>query len=587
MRVRDEKQLVTAIGSSLYAPSFSGLFTISAFPMVDKYTEAVAEISKTLEDFIRNSPIQQEELDRAKAHLKMQRILEAETVEGTARTVGFSLTTDQSHHFEDYYYDIINQASCDDVMATAWRYLKQKKYVVVGMLPNESDITNDEVAAAIDKNLNLQKQPVFLRESSKGSTANDEVKIDEDDIGPGIKLVYRQRPESELLSLSLAAEGGTRGEGAEDSGLYNCISSLIARSTKSQPYPEFTTRIENIGASIDGFSGKDSYGLSLQGLSEHRDKLFSGLASSLNEPDFTEMHWAMTRQQILQTIESENDQPSRIAIRELKNLVYGDHPYHRPTYGTAETMGKFNEKNLLERFTEIRDQSKWVLGAVSPLPVAEFVKEIKTALQDWSPKPNAAAFIEAEKLKAFTPGKEKKVFEKDREQTHIVIGYKGLDWSDPDREKLDVLSSILGGMGGRLFTRLRDQNSLAYTVAPMTAHGYHPGIFGCYIACAPGKTEQALTQLEEELDKVCETVCSADELSRAQRYILGNHESEYQQSDSQAMTMSLMELFGLGADDFMRYRERLLKVQATDVQKIARRLFDKDHLVKVIVGKQS
>ena len=239
----------------------------------------------------------------------------------------------------------------------------------------------------------------------------------------------------------------------------------------------------------------------------------------------------------------------------------------------------------MNEFKRVRDQGSWVIGAVAPMAPDEFAKELGKVLSSWRPAQGRATFSNSEAAKNYLAKNETVRIEKDREQTHIVLGYKGLQWNDPDRESLDVLSSVLGGMGGRLFIRLRDQNSLAYTVAPMTAHGYHPGIFGCYIACATEKTDQALVQLEEELDKLCETGCGVEELDRAKRYILGNHESEYQQSDSQAMTMALMELFDLGADDFLKYRDRIRKVDSRSVQVVARRLFQKEQLVKIIVGR--
>lgn len=585
VKVRDEKQLVTAIGASLYAPSFNGLFTISAFPLAENFLEAVKETAKTLEDFVCRNPITEDELLRAKAQLKMQRILEEETVEGIARNIGFSLTTDQGMHFENYYYEIINNATCEDIQSTINRYMKNSRFVIVGMLPEDTKISNADIEKAFSSHLNFQTSAAVPKKNKterKNAQGEEIVGID---IQPGIRLVYRQRKQSELMSVTMASEGGTRGEDQENSGLYYCLSSLIAKSTRKAPYPAFTTKIENLGASLEGFSGKDSFGASLQGLSEHRSELFNFLAEAFIDPDFTEMHWNLTRQQIEQTIESENDQPSRIAIREMKDRLYGTHPYRMPTYGTLESVEKFNPNQLLAEFKRVRDQGGWVIGAVSPMAPDEFAKELGQVLSAWKPASGRATFSGSESSKNFLAKNETVRIEKDREQTHIVLGYKGLQWSDQDRESLDVLSSVLGGMGGRLFTRLRDQNSLAYTVAPMTAHGYHPGIFGCYIACATEKTDQALVQLEEELDKLCETSCSAEELDRAKRYILGNHESEYQQSDSQAMTMALMELFYLGADDFLKYRERIQKVDAASVQAVARRLFQKEHLVKVLVGR--
>jgi zinc protease len=57
-----------------------------------------------------------------------------------------------------------------------------------------------------------------------------------------------------------------------------------------------------------------------------------------------------------------------------------------------------------------------------------------------------------------------------------------------------------------------------------------------------------------------------------------------QRGDSQAMSMALMELYGLGYDDFENYANRLLEVDRGAVQKIARRLLVDQEQVIVRVG---
>lgn len=586
--LRDEKQIVTAIGASIYAPRFRGLFTVSAFPLEDTYLESVSSIGEVLQRYLTKEPITEAELERAKANIKVQRVLEEETVEGMARNIGFNLTTGQKVDFDDYYYDVVASASCDDVKSALQRHILDAPYTIVGMLPEGNKTTDAEVETSYRKGLESHDKAVNLVINSADTKALSSTgEIEKMEIRPGVELAYRQRMDSPLTSISMSSEGGTRGEDPSTCGSHYCFSNLMAKASRELGHPDFTARLEDIGASVDGFSGKDSFGVTAQYLDEYEDTVLAQLQAAVMEPEFTPMHWALTKQQIEQTIKSEDDQPSRIAIREFKKLVYGKHPYQFNLYGSQERIDGFDPESLLNFYTSVRDQGRWSIGAVGPQSGEDFAKKLQKTFAKWEVSSKSRSFQLADDCREQLPKAERMVLEKDREQTHIVVGYRGLAWNDQDREALDVLTSILGGMGGRLFLRLRDQNSLAYTVAPLTSHGVHPGIFACYIACAPEKTEMAREQLHEEIQKTQNSLASHEEMSRSIEYIMGNHDSEYQQGDSQAMTMSLMNLFGVGADDFIRYRERLRKVSAQDVQKVAQRLFKEENLLEVIVGKQS
>jgi zinc protease len=173
---------------------------------------------------------------------------------------------------------------------------------------------------------------------------------------------------------------------------------------------------------------------------------------------------------------------------------------------------------------------------------------------------------------------------KDREQVHLVIGTLGLNWLDKDRYALDVLSNVLGGSGGRFFLKLRDEQSLAYSVAPLHSYGCHRGIFGAYMACTPHKLRDAEGGIRNVWNDICQKGVSQDELDRARNYIIGGHEADMQRGDAQAMSMALMELYGLGYADFENYASRLREVDRTAVQKVAQRLLAAQEQIIVRVG---
>jgi zinc protease len=149
---------------------------------------------------------------------------------------------------------------------------------------------------------------------------------------------------------------------------------------------------------------------------------------------------------------------------------------------------------------------------------------------------------------------------------------------------MDVLSNVLGGSGGLLFLKLRDQQSLAYTVSPLHSHGCHPGLFGVYMGCSPQKLEEATQGIERLWKQLCDELLPQEEIDRARNYLIGGHEADMQRGDSQAMNMALMELYGQGYDDFDRYAENLQKVTREDVQRLARKLIEGQERIRVYVG---
>src|SRR5690606_25705225 len=108
---------------------------------------------------------------------------------------------------------------------------------------------------------------------------------------------------------------------------------------------------------------------------------------------------------------------------------------------------------------------------------------------------------------------------------------------DPDRPALDVMANILGGHGGRMFLKLRDQMSLAYTVTPIVTYGCDTGLVGAYIACAPEKSDEAAAAVRAEIRAIADEMVTEAEITRSRNYIIGNHEMGMQRSEAQTSTM--------------------------------------------------
>jgi zinc protease len=576
--VRDQLGVVSSVGATIYAPKFGGIFEASAFTSEDLFLAAVQNLAKELYAIRTFAPITSEELARARAALEVEKVSREETVVGQARQLGQGLRTKYGIHNDIVYEALINNATEKDVQKAIAKWFSSDEVAIVGLLPKESKITEKDVLQAFEAGLaELAKQGA---QAGPLSPRREPKKLPEIfDIGPGLKLVHRHNPDNRLFNIVAVTEGGQRSETTETSGLFNAIGNLLGYETLTKSLDEITDLVEGRGADLYGFSGKDSLGLKLQCLSDHSEELLEIWADCLLRPVFNEQKWSVLQREIEQMLRSEADSASGTALKVYRETLFGSHPYGMPIHGGKNSIENMTCEKLATAYQAFLHNGPWILSCVSDLEgekVAAILKKLFTGF-----KPKTKRQMTTGKLQY---GMGEVFIAKNKEQAHFIMGYPGLTWGDPDRPVIDVISAILGGSGGRLFIRLRDQESLAYSVTPIQSYGCDGGTFGAYIACSPEKVERAIASLEREYNVLIHEKINDDELNRAINYIVGGHEDDCQRGEAQAMTMGLMEAYGIGYDDFLTYSARIKKVKAEDILRVAGRILDPSRQTRILVG---
>ena len=588
-RLRDVEGVVASVGASVYAPKFGGIFELSAITDEPSILAATTALARETARLRHHEPVTQDELARAKANLKSDRIFRDETVDGQARSVGYGMRTPYKLQYDDVYTALIDGIPETVLRGAVDRWLSPERAVIVSLLPESSTIEEAKLRRAFNEGwktgVGERAVASTVKSARAASRRGERSGVLVTKLSPGVELVYRRNQSAQLFTLTAATEGGLRAENAENVGLHNALSSLLATASRRYGYEETMQLVEGRGAVYEGFSGKDSFGFHLQALTEQLDDMLPIFTAGMLEPVFPEEQWLSLKRELERAIASQDDSPAGICLRRFQHMIYGKHPYRFPLFGTADSVSNFDQNMLLQAFETSRDAGPWVIAASGSFSNEEIVAKLSKALTGFNPAAAPRKFPSEMLKNTGEIGAVK--LEKDREQAHIALGFSGLDWSDPDRYALDVLVNVLGGHGGRLFKELRDKESLAYTVSPVVAYGRHGGAIGAYIACAPGKVSRALEGLRNEMSKVTRSSPTKSEVARAKNHIIGTHELGLQRSDAQTSSMALMQVYGYGFDDFINYPEEIAKVSEADILRAAQRLIKPDAAVEVVVGPSS
>ncbi|HWU42093.1 MAG TPA: pitrilysin family protein, partial [Bdellovibrio sp.] len=328
---------------------------------------------------------------------------------------------------------------------------------------------------------------------------------------------------------------------------------------------EINLRVDELAAGISAFGGRNSAGLSMDYLSPFEDKMLEIFRDSLLHPQFPKQ--ILEREKIVQRnqIKARNDNPSQLCIMAFMQEIFKGHPYSRDLLGSEESINKISSESLRAYYNKIAHAKNLTFCVIGDVNKDKWIKELEETTSQLAKggkiQNNFAAPVIKESKYLF---KELK-----KEQSHIIVGYQGLTLTSPDRYALEIIQSILSGQGGRLFLELRDKNSLAYSVAPMHTEGIECGYFGGYIGCSPEKSEKAIAMLKQEFQKLATTKVPEEELTRAQRYLIGRHDIELQRKSAICNAILFDELYGLDYRESLDVAEKYFAVTVEDVQRVA------------------
>ncbi len=580
--IKDEKSLVTDISTGSYTPRYQGSFMISMETEPDKVIPAITATWQELERMVSTPPAD-DELGRAKALAEKGFLAGQESALGLASQVTEFESLFGDWRLRDAYLPMWNRIGQGELARDAARSFLPKNLTLVVMLPAAPPAGQTAAGYPTEEELTKLAERLAPPAVSKVTSAAPE--FQEMRLAAGPRLLVMRDPTLPLVTVRAAAMGGLLAENDQDAGVSNFMTSVWTKATEHKSATELSRAVEDIGASISAFSGRNSVGLSASFLAGSRDEGFRLFAEVLTSPAFSADDVERVRPEILAQIKAQDEQLAGRAFRLLaRNLYPGDHPYSRDQLGNADTVAKLTPSDLKKNYDQLvrpDDLIIAVAGDVEPQKVRETLDQI---LAGWKPKGSAL------KLGAPKPPLPIEHFTKvaeplDRAQTHIAYGFQAPGLGSDEGPALDVLSAYLSGMSGPLFRELRDQQSLAYTVHC----GYNPGLnvgsFSFYIATDPQKVDAALSGFNDIIQRVRKTPISAEELEGAKRYIIGTTKIRLQTISSRAGQVILNDLYGLG----IRYEEERLaaieKVTAEQVRQAADKYLQPDHGVLTILGR--
>jgi len=585
-QIREQEGLVDRIDAGAYTPLDRGLFSIGYQTDGARLLEATRRIIEET-DRLRHAPVSQAELDRARINFLASEQFDRESVSGLAAKLGSFEAMGGGWEREAEVIALIRSATPKDLLQVAQKYLRPEALTLAALLPEEAEAALDEdsLREAVERGyarFGHREGPEPAERAGRvisgHETADGAGERFDAELANGLRVHFLRRPEIPIVAVRFACRGGLLRETEASSGISRFLAAMWTRGTLRHSAAEFARETEWLAAEVDGFSGRNSIGLTLDSLSETLEPALDLFAAALLSPRLDPEEIERERRDTLAALERREDRLGQKAFQLFAETEFERHPYRLSVLGRPETVSRFDAEELGGHARGLlrADRSAIaIVGDVDPERVVEILEEKLAALPSGADAAERAdGDLPEEEPRAV--GLREVELVKDRAQAHLVLGFRGLELADPDRHALELISQLLAGQGGRLFLELRDRQSLAYTVAASNVEGLAPGYFSIYIATAPDKIARARAGILEELRRLIDEAPDPAEIQRAIRYASGGFAIDSQRSHARAAHLALDSIYGLGPDHSELYPNRLASVTPEDVLRVARRVFRLD-----------
>ena len=296
--------------------------------------------------------------------------------------------------------------------------------------------------------------------------------IETSELGNGLTIVTDTIDSVETASLGIWVSAGARNESPESNGVSHMLEHMAFKGTARRSAYDIASEIENVGGHLNAYTSHEMTVYHATVLKEHVQLALDIIADILGHSTYEEAELERERGVVLQEIGRAADTPEDMISDWFQSSAFSGQPLGRPVLGTMETVSRMSRRTLLDYVNTHYGSDRMILSAAGNFDPDRVTALAGNAFGDFetcvAPETDPPKYVGGEHRE-----------NRDLEQVHVMLGFEGIGYDDPDSYALAVLSSALGGgAASRLFQEVREKRGLVYAIETFMTCYEQCGIFG-------------------------------------------------------------------------------------------------------------
>ena len=380
----------------------------------------------------------------------------------------------------------------------------------------------------------------------------------------GLRVITENMPGIRSVAVGCWVDTGTRDENANEAGASHFLEHLLFKGSDDLAAREISERFDAMGAESNAFTSKDHTCFWARLLDEDLPDGLGMLSEMLQRPAFRANEIDAERQVVIEEINMAEDDPADVAFELFMAGVFESHPLEAPVLGTRESIRGMTRDDIHGYWKRRYGAQSVVVALAGSVDHDHVVDQVGELFGEWSGDPLDHEYAQID------PPEKVRLLQRDTEAAHVILGGAGLDRADERRWAFDVLNTVLGGgMSSRLFTSIREERGLTYSVYSFKTAYADAGTWGVYAGTTPDQVDIVLDLVHQELDAIVARGITEDELERARGAMRGGLALAMEDASSRMVRLGRAEMIGF---EHLSVDERIARVEEVtldDVRTVA------------------
>ncbi|RUM60551.1 MAG: insulinase family protein [Persephonella sp.] len=394
-----------------------------------------------------------------------------------------------------------------------------------------------------------------------------------------ITILFKQTKGQGIIAGTIFIKGGSVEDPNEKKGLTALTMRLLLKGSKNYSAYNISKLFEDSGGYISTSTAEEYTTIDFALRTKDLKRGLLILKDIIYNPSFPEDKLEIEKNNLIASLKARKEDAFSYGYDELRKLMYKDTPYQYSPAGKIEDIKGIKREDLIKRWKELLEGSRWVISFVGDISYREVEKDIKDTFGDIPSKINYKYPIYNYEIK----GESCKTLKREGAQSTILVAYNSPSLKEKEYFATKVLNGVLGsGFTSRLFQDLREKRGLAYAIGSFYPTRINMGRLIAYIGTAPNNTEIALKGIREVVNSLKNGV-SEEELKTSKEKIIGSFLLDHQTRAKQSWYLGWFETLGLGYEMDKKYTDYIMKVKESDILDVYNKYITKGNVcVKVV-----
>lgn len=401
----------------------------------------------------------------------------------------------------------------------------------------------------------------------------------------GLVVLLKPNHTAPVVACNVWVGVGSADELPREAGLAHVHEHMLFKGTSRRGVGEIAREIEGAGGQINAFTSFDQTCYYVVMSSRYLDTGLDILTDAIQHSSFEAGELARELEVIQEEIKRGEDSPTRVASLKLFETAFQHHPYGLPVIGTSASVGSFQRQDVLDFFHKHYVPNNMAVVLTGDFDVEHARQRIAHYFGDFAAKPYERMPRDSEPPQG---APRCHVQPRPIQEAHLRLGFHIPHGTHEDIPALDLLGIIMGhGESSALYQSILLDKELVNSIY---AGAYTPRDNGLFVVQADYQLSEETAHshgdvsrhIFEDIFRFRDMPVTALELQRA-RTILES-QAIYSKQTAEGMAMKLGHYQMVAGDPAFEalYYERLARVSAQDIQRVARTWLTLDNVNAVL-----